>query len=503
MRLYNAAQIREWDQFTIRHEPITSIDLMERAATQCLSWLEQHGFVKVPIHIFCGKGNNGGDGLAIARLLAEKGTAVTVFILEFGNRGTEDFQVNLSRLHQYPAIEIHFIQDPGTFHELAPGSIIIDALLGTGLTRPLEGVTAELVKHMNNSGCQIISIDMPSGLPADRPVKGGPAVEADYTLSFQCYKPAFLVAENANYLGELYILDIGLSDDFTPSVDLPYSLIGEKDIKKIYRKRLRFSHKGHFGHALIIAGSYGKMGAAVLSARACLRAGCGLLTCHIPSSGYGIMQESVPEAMVITDFNSSMVTALNEPFSGYDAIGLGPGIGTARETRDMIKSLLKGIDKPIVVDADGLNCLALDKTLFKSIPPGSLLTPHPREFDRLFGESISDYDRLELATEQAKKTKCHIILKGHHSCIACPSGKSYFNTTGNAGMATAGSGDVLTGILTACIGQGYPPEQAAVLGVYLHGLAGDIAAESGSIEGLIAGDIIASLPLAFKRISRF
>ena len=500
MKILKADQIRSWDQYTIGHEPIASIDLMERAATKCFEWLDNNGWFVNPFAIFCGKGNNGGDGLAIARMLAGRGCNVSVYILEFGHKGTDDFQTNLARLHQYPAVDIHFIQEESNFHTLSQETVIIDALFGSGLTRPLEGFTARLVDHINNSGCAVIAIDVPSGMSVDQSSKGNKIVKANYTLSFQCYKLAFLVAENAAFIGDVVILDIGLLPEFLTSLDAELELVDRSIIRSIYKPRNRFAHKGNFGHAMIIAGSYGKIGAAVLSAKACLRSGVGLLTCSVPECGYDILQTSVPEAMVMTDANSSIITKIDNDVLKYDSIGIGPGLGTASETRAAIKELILIYKKPMVMDADALNSLSMEKNL-PSLPPGSVLTPHPKEFERLFGECKDDFERIEKALINAKRLNCLIVLKGHHTFIACPNGKGYFNSTGNAGMATAGSGDVLTGMITSLLAKEYSSEDASLLAVYLHGLAGDIAAKEFSKEALIAGDIIDYLGEAFRKFS--
>src|SRR6187401_24167 len=499
MKILKADQIRSWDQYTIEHEPVASIDLMERAATKCFEWLDGHGWLVDPFKVFCGKGNNGGDGLAIARMLAIGGCKVSVYILEFGHRGTEDFQTNLAKLHLYPSIDIHFVQDENNFHPLAKETVVIDALFGSGLTRPSDGITSGLIDHINNSGCTVIAIDVPSGMSVDQSSKGNKIVNANYTLSFQCYKLAFLVAENAAFIGDVVILDIGLLPEFLASMENDLELIDRSIIRSIYKPRNRFAHKGNFGHAVIIAGSYGKIGAAVLSAKACLRSGVGLLTCFIPKCGYEILQTSVSEAMVMTDANSSIITKIDDDVLKYDSIGIGPGLGTASETRAAVKDLLSVYKKPIVLDADALNGLSMEKTLL-SLPPGSILTPHPKEFERLFGECKSDFERIEKALQHAKLLNCSIVLKGHHTFIATASGKGYFNNTGNAGMATAGTGDVLTGVITGLLAQNYSSENASILAVYLHGLAGDIAVNEFSQEAMIAGDIIDNLGNAFKQL---
>ena len=501
MKILNGDQLRQWDQYTIEQEPVSPIELMERAAGKCVEWLEEKNFLHSPFRIFCGKGNNGGDGLAIARMLLQKQCMVTVHILEFGHLGTEDFQSNLKRLHQEKTADIHFIQGQENFPELSKNEIVIDALFGSGLNRPLEGITAALVEHINNSGCKIIAIDVPSGLPVDHSIKGNAIIRANYTLTFQVYKLAFLLPENGAFVGELHVLDIGLHPEFYRFVESCYELTDEKIISNIYKARKPFAHKGNFGHALLVTGSYGKMGAAVLCARACLRTGAGLTTCHIPKCGYEIMQTTVPEAMVMVDFNSSVLTNIDEDLAKYSCIGLGPGIGTASETKRLLEEIFNVYRNSVVLDADGLNIISSEKKLLRNIPPGSILTPHPKEFERLFGKTENDYDRLQLARQKAQELNVVIVLKGHHTFIATPDGKGYLNNTGNAGMAKGGSGDVLTGILTALVGQGYDPIKASILGVHLHGLAGDIAANKCSMEAMVAGDIIDNLGQAFLTIS--
>jgi len=500
MKIFNAQQIREWDQYTIQNEPVPSIDLMERAAWQCVHWLEGNDLLTHSFKIFCGKGNNGGDGLAMARMLAQKACDVSVFILEFGHLGTEDFQVNLERMHQQAGVEIKFIQTEQQFPLFEKREIIIDALFGSGLNRPLEGVTAALVDHINNSGCKIVAIDTPSGLPIDHSAEGEKIIKANHTLSFQAFKLSFLLPENASYIGEVHILDIGLHPEFYNSTETNYELIDKKIISTIYEPRSRFAHKGNFGHALLVTGSYGKMGAAILCAKACLRSGAGLTSCHIPKCGYEIMQTAVPEAMVMSDFNSSIITKIEEDLSKFSCIGVGPGIGTVTETRKVLQEIFEAYKRPVVLDADALNLISSDKKLFQKIPQSSILTPHPKEFERLFGETKNDFERIQLAQEKAKELGLPIVLKGHHTCIATPGGKAYFNDTGNAGMAKGGSGDVLTGILTALVGQYHDTIKSAILGVYLHGLAGDMAAEKYSTEAMIASDIIDSLGEAFMAV---
>lgn len=499
--MLSAKQTRDWDRYTIEYEPIDSIDLMERAATKCVEWLHLRHYYGKHFIIFCFKGNNGGDGLAIARILSEHNNFVTVYILEHGFKGTDDFQINLARLQQSPNRDIHFIQNESSFPILPSQAIIIDAIYGSGLNRTLKGLSSKLIEHLNHSGCEIISIDVPSGLFLDASSKGNAIVKATHTLSIQTFKQAFLNIDNAAFIGKVHIIDIGLKPEYLSTIPVHKELVDDELIRSIYTPRNPFAHKGNFGHALIVAGSYGKMGAAVLSATSCLRSGAGLVTCHIPQCGYNILQTALPEAMVITDFNSSFITNVECDLSKHNVIGIGPGIGTAKETRTALKKLVQQYKKPLVIDADGLNCISLEKEILNSLPPHSILTPHPKEFDRLFGESENDFERIEKALNNARSLDCVIVLKGHHTFIATPSGKGYYNNTGNAGMATAGSGDVLTGILTGLLAQGYTSTEAAILGVYLHGLAGDVAAKKLSEEAMIAGDIIENIGEAFLRIA--
>jgi ADP-dependent NAD(P)H-hydrate dehydratase / NAD(P)H-hydrate epimerase len=498
VELYNAAQIKKWDAYTIEHEPISSIDLMERAATKCTEWIFTNSFNERSFKIFCGKGNNGGDGLAIARQLHKKEVAVEVYILEFGKLGSEDFQTNLHRLHEL-TIPIHFLQSAEQLPVIKRRSCY-RCTLWVRINKPLDGLSAEVVHHINKHATDVIAIDIPSGLFMDTSSKNNIAIQATHTLTFQHYKLAFLVAENNKYVGQLHILDIGLHPDFLQQEPASKFTLDETFIKTIYKSRKQnpFAHKGTFGHALLICGSYGKMGAAVLAAKACLKSGAGLVSCLIPGCGYDIMQTALPEAMVITDDHEKILANLPSHIETYSAIGIGPGIGTAVETQKLFSFLVRRSDKPVVIDADGLNCLSLDVSLLNQLPPNSILTPHPKEFDRLFGEHDSDFDRIKTAETKSQEHHIIIVLKGHHTLITTPGGISFFNTTGNAGLAKGGSGDVLTGMITALLSQGYEPAHAALLGVYLHGLSANIAAKVIALESMMPSDIIENISAAYK-----
>jgi hydroxyethylthiazole kinase-like uncharacterized protein yjeF len=501
MKVFSAEQISAWDAYTIREEPIASIDLMERAANACVRWILQAGLSKKHLHIFCGKGNNGGDGLAISRLLLQEGCALTVYIMENGKLGTADFQTNLARLHALTK-EIHFLQSSAFFPELTTDDIVIDALVGTGLNKPLEGVMAALAEHINLSPAPVVSIDLPSGMFADKSSKEFPCLRADHTLSFQLYKTGFLLAENADNCGSIHLLTIGLHPSYYESTIAYHQLVDSELISTIYKKRKSVSHKGNFGHALLMAGSYGKTGAALLAATACMRSGAGLLTVHTPRCGYTTLQTGLPEAMLDSDPEEDVLSQLPKDLLRYAAIGIGPGIGLHEKTADLLLHVLKQSHQPIVLDADALNLLSIKQNLAAHLHEACILTPHPKEFERLFGKSANDFERKELAQEKAIELNCVIVLKGHYTFIACPDGNAYFNSTGNAGMATAGSGDVLTGMLTGLLAQGYNTVEASLLGVYLHGLAGDLAAQQLSQEAMIAGDIHRNIGNAFLQLSQ-
>jgi ADP-dependent NAD(P)H-hydrate dehydratase / NAD(P)H-hydrate epimerase len=497
MKIFSAAQIKQWDAFTVANEPVTSINLMERAGAKCVEWLTENNYNKKHFQIFCGKGNNGGDGLAIARMLIQKKITATVYILEFGNIGTSDFQTNLARLHEC-STDIHFIQSPDFFPSIKSDAVIIDALFGTGLNKPLAGISAALVNHINNSKA-IIAIDLPSGLAADSSSKNNPVIKATHTLSFQNYKLAILLPENEKYCGIIHILKIGLHKNFETEEDAVFELTDLNFIKTIYKPRNKFSHKGNYGHAALLCGSYGMMGAAILSANACLRSGVGKLTSFVPKCGYGILQTAVPEAMCLVSGDDYILSA--NDIKKFDAVGIGPGIGLHPSHAILLKEIFQQINKPILLDADALNIIGDNPSLLSLIPANSILTPHPKEFERLFGTTANDFDRIYLALQKSKELNLYIVLKGHHTFIATPESKGYFNNTGNAGMATAGSGDLLSGIITGLLAQQYTPLQACLMGVYLHGLAGDFAAAKLSPEAMIAGDIVQYIGEGFKILS--
>jgi len=493
IKILSVEQIREADQFTIQKEAISSLELMERAAGRATDWLKEHFPDRsTPFDIFCGIGNNGGDGLVIARLLLEAGYPVNPYLIEVSKHYAEDLESNLKRLET-----IKVLADGDNDFEFQVGSVIIDAIFGSGLSRPIEGFAAEVVQKMNASESGIVSIDIPSGLYADEPSAAGAIVKATYCLSFQFPKLAFLLPQNQAYVHDWSIIDIGLHGDYIKEAKCKHFYLTEEDARKILKERKPFSHKGDHGRAFLIAGSKGKIGAAVLAAEACMRAGVGLLTVQLPACGYEILQTSLPEAMVETDQADDHLTELKREVK-FDAIGVGPGIGLADETQQFFKQLIQQNSSPILIDADALNILSKNKTWLSFLPKGCILTPHPGEFKRLVDGWENDFDRLEVLREFSRKYGQYVVLKGKFTSIACPDGRIYFNSNGNAGMATAGSGDVLSGMITSLLAQGYASEQAALLGVYLHGLAGDIAAELQGERSMIAGDIVDCIGEAYR-----
>jgi ADP-dependent NAD(P)H-hydrate dehydratase / NAD(P)H-hydrate epimerase len=493
LKILSSAQIRELDAHTIQAEPIASIDLMERACSAFVSWFTANFTNEHKIGIVCGTGNNGGDGLGIARLLDSQGYDVKVWIVQGEMPESTDFKINLERIRgKLPVFEISTPSDQGLFTDR---TILIDAIFGSGLSRPADGIYKQAINCVNNSNAIRVAVDIPSGLMADKPSEGE-IVHANHTISFQLPKLSFLFPQSHPFTGTWHTVDIGLKKNFIRDAKCTHFLMEQKDIREHIHPREKFDHKGSFGHALLIAGSYGKIGAAVLGARAALRSGTGLLTVHVPACGYEIMQTSIPEAMVSVDNDTEIFSSLPE-LNRYSAVGIGPGIGQDKKTVASFTKLLKTSDKPLVIDADALNMLGANRELIHLIPKKSILTPHPKEFERLVGTWKNDFERLEKQVEFAKKTGAIILLKGANSSIAAPDGTVFFNNTGNPGMATGGSGDVLTGVITGLLAQGYSPLDAALIGCWVHGRAGDLAAGHFGQISLIASDLIDYLPEAF------
>ena len=496
MKIFTAAQIHACDAYTINAGRIRSTDLMERAAGKCVTWIKEQLPKDALFVVLCGTGNNGGDGLAIARLLHKYGYGVKAFLLNFSKELSADCKANLQLLQNIDTELVSMVQPDTFITDIPPHIIILDAIFGTGLSRPAQGWIATFIDHINELPNKKIAIDMPSGLPADViPDPDAVILKAHDTLSFQFYKRTFLHPESGACAGGIHILDIGLDKTFINATHSQYKTLDPADAAAIYRPRDPFAHKGTFGSVLLAGGSYGKMGAVTLSAKAALRAGAGLVTTLIPGCGYPILQTALPEVMCSTSGDHAI-----EKIDGWDhvnAIGIGPGMGTDPKTANALAAFIEVCKQPIVVDADALNLIARQPELLAKLPKGSILTPHPKEFARLFGENTNSMIQIDNARIQAMRYNINIVLKGHHTAIVTTEGDCWYNMTGNAGMAKGGSGDVLTGIITGLLAQGYEPHLAAMLGVYIHGLAGDIAARELSQEAMIAGDIIDHLGKAF------
>ncbi len=501
MKILSARQIQELDQHTIKNEPIKSIDLMERASTAFVDW-----FVKTfpnkensNVSIFCGVGNNGGDGLAIARLLNRKHLKIKLYLCAISLNTTKDFQHNLKRLPRRYAIPTVIIKDGDPFPTIHENDIIIDALFGTGLNRPVINYWSKLIQFLNTLTNTRVAVDIPSGLMADEHSTSEHIFMADYTVSFELPKLAFFFPENQHYTGKCYMLPIGLDPSFRAVAASSNYFSTGQELKKLIKKRNKFDHKGVFGHALLIGSSYGMVGSIILAGKACLRSGAGLVTIHAPKSAYEILQISFPEGMVSVDIHEHYFSECPS-LPPYKAIGCGCGLNKKPSSQKALKELLLRAEVPLVLDADALNIIAENPDWIPHLPKNTILTPHVKEFSRLFGESQNDFARNQLQRQKAKEHQLFIILKGANTAITTPTGNCFFNTTGNPGMATAGSGDVLTGILTGLLAQGYSPKESCLLGVYLHGLAGDISATHLGHESLIASDIINYLGNAFKQM---
>jgi NAD(P)H-hydrate epimerase len=502
MKFFKTDQIKAIDAFTVSHEPIDSFALMERASTaffnEMLPFLEK----ELPVTVFAGPGNNGGDALVVSRFLLMAGLTVQVYLVNPGKSLSADCNRALEKLKKGYPFSVTEVTDLRQV-VIPEKSYIVDGLFGSGLTRPLEGLFAEIVKHINNSRQVVFSIDIPSGLFGEDNRHNNPEaiVKAHYTFSFQFPKLSFLLPENEKQVGDWRILDIGLHPQAIEEQPSSFYYLEEKEIESRLHFRSKFSHKGTYGHAFLIAGSYSKMGAAVLAAKAALKAGCGLLTVHVPAKGVDIMQISQPEAMVDPDADDKVFSSA-ELSAHFDAVGVGPGLGLHEKSQKGLLALLETVNRPLVLDADALNMLALSLDMKRKLPENTILTPHPKEFDRLTSPSSSGYERLQKQLDFSQQNKVIVILKGANTCISFPDGRCIFNSTGNPGMATAGSGDTLTGIILSLLAQRYPAEEAAVIGVYIHGMAGDLAARKFSQESLLAGDIADSLGDVFSYLKR-
>lgn len=496
MKIFSAQQMRMADQATMQTEKITSLQLMERAASQIFGLLHHRlQGAQIPIHVFCGLGNNGGDGLVISRLLLEHGYQVKTYIVNFSDNRSKDFLTNYDRLKEIAKEWPTQIKSEEDFPIIQPRDMIIDAIFGIGLNRPIVPWVVNLIKHINHSRCFTLSVDIPSGLYADKaPDDPKGVIYASVTVTFQLPKLVFFLPQTGIYTEDLQVIDIGLDKKFIIETPPLAELISAGEARSLYMPRHKFSHKGNYGHAVVVGGSYGKIGSAVLATKACLRTGAGLVTAYVPECGYEILQTSVPEAMVIADSDDEIeeITMDFEP----SAVGIGMGLGTADKTAKAFGAFLKENQVPMVIDADGINILGQNPEFLENLPEKTVLTPHPKELERLIGPWKDDFEKIEKSKNFSKQYNCIILIKGANSMILY--GDALFvNNSGNPGMATAGSGDVLTGMITALLAQGYDPLYGAVFGVYLHGSAGDAASKKMGFEAVIAGEIISNIGNAF------
>jgi len=487
-KILSEREIKKIDLLTIEKNNLQSIDLMEQAAEAFVQYLMTQHIANQTIIVLCGPGNNGGDGLAIARLLNEHGFDTKAFLINTKKEVSSDCSVNLKRL---PSTIL--VSKRSQIPDLSNADIIIDALFGIGLHGSLEGVYAQMIQAVNDSKKLVYSVDVPSGLPADSITNSDSVICADMTLTFQRPKVSFFFPEHKHFIKKWVVIDIGLNEKLIQQSNSNIYVL-DKEIQNQVKARSKFSHKGHFGHALLLAGSYGKMGAAVLAARAMMKSGVGLLTVQVPKCGIHIMQVSVPEAMCVVDPSDSSLTKLPN-IKPYNVVALGPGIGTDAPTEQLIHQLLKTTEVPLVIDADAINILSKHPEWTRHLPKGSVLTPHIKEFDRLMGGVSQSSDRLIQAQDFAAKHHCVVVLKDACTWVIDSKGNRFIHYGGNPGMSTAGSGDVLTGIIGSLIAQKYDSSEAACIGVYHHGLAGDIGVQKTGHMGLTASTIIDNLKI--------
>ena len=502
MKLFFTKDIKALDAQTLKDQEISSWELMERAAGAIADEIMARWTPRTEVVVFAGPGNNGGDALAVARILTQSGYKTVSYVFNPQRRLAPDCQRNKTALDNTPGAVCYEVTKEFTPPQLTPQTLVIDGLFGTGLNEPISGGGfASVIQYINSSHAKVVAIDIPSGLFGEDNTNNNlrNIIRATLTLTLQMPKLSFMFAENERFTGEVVVLDINLSTKAIADTPSQWALTERYDAVRLLNHRNKFAHKGNFGHALLVAGSYGKMGAAVLAARACMHSGVGLLTVHAPEAGYNILQTSIPEAMVQVDRNQRITTEVTG-VANFTTTAFGPGLGTDAATVRAVEGIIRELRRPCVIDADGLNILAEHPELIEKLPSQSILTPHPVEFERLFGKSENSYIRLRKGMEAAIKYGHIIIIKGANTAVCLPSGYVCFNSSGNPGMATGGSGDVLTGILLALLAQNYRPDQAALLGVYLLGLAGDNALTNSSEEALTASDIIDNLGHAFRQL---
>lgn len=504
MKIFASTDIREIDNATCEAQNIDSLELMERAAGAVSCEIISRFLPSQRIVVVAGPGNNGGDALAVARLLYEQGyRKIEVFLFNVVGKISHDCDEERKKLITMDGIDFTEVKKDFSPPYLSENDVVVDGLFGSGLRKPLQGGFAMLARLINESNAYVVSIDVPSGLFGEwnENVSRRDMIHADLTLAFQTPRLAFFFEENAEIIGEWKLLDIDLDEAKMKEISTDFMLVDRRSVRPLLKPRSLFTGKRDYGSVLLMAGSAGMTGAAVLSAGATLRSGAGLVTVHSGRGGMQVVQTAIPEAIFEPDKHENYITDMTIHHT-HQAVAVGPGIGTNDRTIDALGNLLNNCKTPLVLDADALNCIARKPDLLQVLPPQTVITPHIGEFDRLFGEHSNSEERLKKAIDMAKYYNIIIVLKGHHTVTVRPTGRVYFNSTGNPGMATAGAGDVLTGVIASFLAQGYRPEYAATVGVFVHGLAGDLAVEEKGECGIVASDIVAWLGRAIRKIMR-
>ena len=514
MIVVTAEQMRAMDRLTIEKYRVPSLTLMERAGQAVAEAILQNfaPSAKRGVLIVAGKGNNGGDGFVVARLLKQKRIPCEVALLAGKDEISPDAAHNLRAYLKLKGkvTEIGSNRLDSLTALMNRKGLIVDAILGTGIKSEVRGLLGDAITMINTSGLSIVAIDIPSGLDTDRGLALGATVQAEMTVALGFPKLGEVIHPGVGYVGDLAVADIGIEASAVAEVGPKTELLDSKTIGWLVPRREADTHKGTYGHVLAVAGSRGKTGAAILACRAAMRTGAGLVTLAAPRSLNDIFAGALVEVMTepLNDNGAGEMESLGDEdwrrlVERKTALLFGPGIGVNPTTQNMLRWLLRNLDIPWVIDADGLNNLALDIDRLRHAKTPPLLTPHPGEMARLAGKSTAEInaDRVEIARSFAVAHRCHLVLKGARTVIATPAGNVSINPTGNPGMASGGMGDALAGILTALLGQGFAPENAMKLGVYLHGFVGDRAAAERGVIGLIASDIIDGLPEGLRALA--
>lgn len=511
MKIVTSQQIKNIDRRAIHGFGIPGPVLMENAAAAVMAEMERffEGLANARIGIICGKGNNGGDGLALARRLSIRGVAVRVALLSSFAAVKGEAKVNLSILRKTDVELVQNASSRSLADIIAWSDVLVDAMLGVGLSSPLKGTYAQAVDMINASGNPVVAVDIPTGIDADTGAVLGAAVKADLTVTMALLKRGLVLYPGAAYAGAVRIADIGIPREVIEKEKASMSLLDRGAVRGVISTRVLDAHKGDFGHLMVVAGSPGKAGAAVMAAAGALRAGAGLVSVATPNNLVPIIQSRIAEAMCVPSAESREGTLgvgseeeLLKAMRKMSACAIGPGLSTHYETVQAVRSLIQRLTIPAVIDADGLNALVGFTDILKRVKASVILTPHPGEMGRLLGISSDEVqkDRITIASGFALKHNVTLVLKGAATLVATPQGWVFVNSTGNPGMATGGTGDALTGMIGGFLAQGYGASQAACLGVYLHGLAGDLAAKEKGETSMLAGDLIEKIPEAIKEI---